>query len=362
MSRSTDEQDDAGRLGRPAGLPKRWSARRKAEVVLRLLRGEDVGEVSREIRVAPPELEGWRREVLEGGQQGLKKKNRPGGGLMIRPSTCPENPDRYNPNGCSRSPGAETAVEPSSRASGCRGSGVIVAGRRLSAIHVGVKEAPEGSQCGNRHRGWRPIEPHCPRPAWSSTRGSPSWSRQQGRRQTCPRRPGRGARRPPAHDRTAGAPPITDDNTGSVSTTSRVRPGRENPIWLPCSATRRAASASRPATTASPDCSTHSHWLAATAPTRNSFGASPGPGSSSSMTGDSLPDRPRPPRSARGPRRPLHPPQHHPRLPAPRRAPARHRRRPHLRGRHPRQVLNNAHRITLKGGSIRQLYDSTKEA
>ena len=68
MSRSTEEQDGAGRLGRPAGLPKRWSARRKAEVVLRLLRGEDIGEVSREIRIAPPKLERWRREFLEGGQ------------------------------------------------------------------------------------------------------------------------------------------------------------------------------------------------------------------------------------------------------------------------------------------------------
>ena len=82
MSRRTDEQDGAGRLGRPAGLPKRWSAQRKSEVVLRLLRGEDIGEVSREIQVAPPELERWRREFLQGGQQGLKGKNRPGGELM----------------------------------------------------------------------------------------------------------------------------------------------------------------------------------------------------------------------------------------------------------------------------------------
>ena len=82
MSRRTEEQDGAGRLGGSAGPPKRWSARRKAEVVVRLLRGEDIGEVSREIRVAPPELERWRREFLEGGQQGLKKKNRPGGELM----------------------------------------------------------------------------------------------------------------------------------------------------------------------------------------------------------------------------------------------------------------------------------------
>ncbi len=82
MSRGTEEQDSTKSCGRPEGLPKRWSAQRKAEVVLRLLRGEDIGEVSREIRVAPPELERWRREFLEGGQQGLKKKNRPGGELM----------------------------------------------------------------------------------------------------------------------------------------------------------------------------------------------------------------------------------------------------------------------------------------
>ena len=50
MSRSTEEQDSAKSRGRPEGLPKRWSAQRKAEVVLRLLRGEDIGEVSREIR------------------------------------------------------------------------------------------------------------------------------------------------------------------------------------------------------------------------------------------------------------------------------------------------------------------------
>ncbi len=82
MSGSTKEQDSAKSLGRPEGLPKRWSSQRKAEVVLRLLPGEDIGEVSRVIRVAPPELERWRRDFLDGGRQGLKKKNRPGGELM----------------------------------------------------------------------------------------------------------------------------------------------------------------------------------------------------------------------------------------------------------------------------------------
>ena len=36
------------------GLPKRWSARRKSKVVLRLLRGEGIGERLRVTVVAPP--------------------------------------------------------------------------------------------------------------------------------------------------------------------------------------------------------------------------------------------------------------------------------------------------------------------
>ena len=61
--------------GRP-DVPERWSAQRKVEVVLRLLRGEDLVEVSREVQVAPPELEEWRRVFLETGQQGLKRRSR----------------------------------------------------------------------------------------------------------------------------------------------------------------------------------------------------------------------------------------------------------------------------------------------
>ena len=47
-------------------VPERWSAQQKTEVVLRLLRGEDLVEVSREVQVSPPELEEWRRVFLEG--------------------------------------------------------------------------------------------------------------------------------------------------------------------------------------------------------------------------------------------------------------------------------------------------------
>ena len=57
-----------------APRPERWSARHKTEVVLRLLRGEDVGKVSREIQMPAHELEEWRRVFLEGGSQGLKRR------------------------------------------------------------------------------------------------------------------------------------------------------------------------------------------------------------------------------------------------------------------------------------------------
>jgi transposase len=50
----------------------RWSARRKAEVVLRLLRGEDLDELSREMRVEAHRLAAWRDEFLAGGMEGLK--------------------------------------------------------------------------------------------------------------------------------------------------------------------------------------------------------------------------------------------------------------------------------------------------
>jgi hypothetical protein len=42
-------------------LPERWSAKAKTDVVLRLLRGESVDTVSRELQVPAHELEAWRR-------------------------------------------------------------------------------------------------------------------------------------------------------------------------------------------------------------------------------------------------------------------------------------------------------------
>src|SRR5207302_10276543 len=58
-------------------LPERWSVQRKAELVLRLLRGEALDAVSRESQVPAHELESWKRIFLEQGARGLKTRNDP---------------------------------------------------------------------------------------------------------------------------------------------------------------------------------------------------------------------------------------------------------------------------------------------
>jgi len=53
---------------------KRWSAGRKKEVVLRLLRGEPVDAISREVSVPIYKLERWRDRALAGIEAGLKER------------------------------------------------------------------------------------------------------------------------------------------------------------------------------------------------------------------------------------------------------------------------------------------------
>lgn len=67
-----------------AELPERWSAKAKAEVVLRLVRGEAVDAVSREVQVPAHELEAWRRTFLEAGGEGLKKRYGEGDARLLK--------------------------------------------------------------------------------------------------------------------------------------------------------------------------------------------------------------------------------------------------------------------------------------
>ena len=53
---------------------KRFSARRKVESVLRLLRGEDLELLSRELGVTAARLSRWQEQFLRAGQAVLKKR------------------------------------------------------------------------------------------------------------------------------------------------------------------------------------------------------------------------------------------------------------------------------------------------
>ena len=56
------------------GRRRRMSARRKQDAVVRLLRGEDLELLSRELAVTAAELSGWRDAFLAGGAASLKSR------------------------------------------------------------------------------------------------------------------------------------------------------------------------------------------------------------------------------------------------------------------------------------------------
>jgi len=75
----SQDSDVGARSGAPDGRPQggrevRWSARRKAEVVLRLLRGEGLDALARETGQAAGVIAGWREDFLQAGHEGLKSR------------------------------------------------------------------------------------------------------------------------------------------------------------------------------------------------------------------------------------------------------------------------------------------------
>ena len=65
----------AAAAGEPVGTEvKRWSANRKKEVVLRLLRGEPIDALSRELGIETYRLETWRERGLAALDAGLRER------------------------------------------------------------------------------------------------------------------------------------------------------------------------------------------------------------------------------------------------------------------------------------------------
>jgi transposase len=66
---------DGGAVNGPAPeCRRRMSARRKQDAVLRLLRGEDLELLSRQLGVTAAELSGWREAFLAAGEASLKSR------------------------------------------------------------------------------------------------------------------------------------------------------------------------------------------------------------------------------------------------------------------------------------------------
>lgn len=65
---------DAGEGTSAPPRQRRLSAQRKQEAVLRLLRGEDLELVSREMGVTAADLSGWRDRFLTAGAESLKSR------------------------------------------------------------------------------------------------------------------------------------------------------------------------------------------------------------------------------------------------------------------------------------------------
>jgi transposase len=58
----------------PLNEGQRWSAGRKREVVLRMLRGESVDALARELNIEIYRLEQWREKALSGIDESLKNR------------------------------------------------------------------------------------------------------------------------------------------------------------------------------------------------------------------------------------------------------------------------------------------------
>jgi transposase-like protein len=67
VNNQNQEEQTGGYRSRP-----RWSVGKKMEAVLRLLRGEPLEVLSRELGVEAHRLAAWRDDFLEGGKQALK--------------------------------------------------------------------------------------------------------------------------------------------------------------------------------------------------------------------------------------------------------------------------------------------------
>src|SRR5512144_1483376 len=74
MSRRKRDRKSSAGAADSGREPGRFSARRKTETILRLLRGEALDSLARELGVTAATLAQWREAFLAGGQASLKSR------------------------------------------------------------------------------------------------------------------------------------------------------------------------------------------------------------------------------------------------------------------------------------------------
>src|SRR5215210_3794981 len=71
------EEDQRAERAAAGKREVRWSARRKEEVVMRLLRGESLDLLARETGQPAGRIAAWREDFLAAGKEGLKARSQP---------------------------------------------------------------------------------------------------------------------------------------------------------------------------------------------------------------------------------------------------------------------------------------------
>jgi transposase-like protein len=141
----------------------RWSAGKKTEAVLRLLRGESLEELSRELPVEAHRLAAWRDDFLEGGKDALKgqrpdrsaddralrQAERKVGQLTWRTRSCGPPPKQ----GGSRS---RRRSGPDSHGAPAAGGGGMSGARRAPLQHLRPSSCPAASPAWPGHLDQRP--------------------------------------------------------------------------------------------------------------------------------------------------------------------------------------------------------------
>ena len=83
-SKKPPPAEDRATNAEPKELPERWSAPRKTELVLCVLRGESLDRVSRDSQVPAHDLESWKRAFLGAGMRGLTRHVEPEDWELLR--------------------------------------------------------------------------------------------------------------------------------------------------------------------------------------------------------------------------------------------------------------------------------------